>query len=135
RGVESRSLSTYFLYDTAPAAISPLSLHDALPICSSFSNYGALIDVSAPGSSIVSTLNSGTQGPGSPSYASYSGTSMAAPHVAGVVALMQSIATTPLTPAQVEATLKSTARAFPSTPSQPIGSGIVHARAAVDAVG
>src|SRR5690606_39838736 len=84
RGVESRSLSTYFLYDTAPAAISPLSLHDALPICSSFSNYGALIDVSAPGSSIVSTLNSGTQGPGSPSYASYSGTSMAAPHVAGV---------------------------------------------------
>ncbi len=102
---------------------------------SSFSNYGALIDVSAPGSSIVSTLNSGTQGPGSPSYASYSGTSMAAPHVAGVVALMQSIATTPLTPAQVEATLKSTARAFPSTPSQPIGSGIVHARAAVDAVG
>ena len=102
---------------------------------SSFSNYGALIDVSAPGSSIVSTLNSGTQGPGSPSYASYSGTSMAAPHVAGVVALMQSAAATPLTPAQVEATLKSTARAFPSTPSQPIGSGIVNARAAVDAVG
>ena len=102
---------------------------------SSFSNYGALIDVSAPGSSILSTLNSGTQGPGSPSYASYNGTSMAAPHVAGVVALMQSVAATPLTPAQVEATLKSTARAFPSTPSQPIGAGIVNARAAVDAVG
>lgn len=102
---------------------------------SSFSNYGALVDISAPGSSIVSTLNSGSAGPGSPNYASYSGTSMAAPHVAGVVALMQSVASTPLTPAQVEATIKSTARAFPSTPSQPIGAGIVNARAAVDAVG
>jgi serine protease len=52
-----------------------------------------------------------------------------------VVALMQSVASTPLTPAQVESTIKSTARAFPSTPSQPIGSGIVQARAAVDAAG
>ena len=102
---------------------------------SSFSNYGAGVDIAAPGSSILSTLNSGSSGPGSESYASYSGTSMAAPHVAGVVALMQSVASSPLTPAQVEATLKSTARAFPSTPSQPIGSGIVQARAAVDAVG
>ena len=102
---------------------------------SSFSNYGAGIDVAAPGSSILSTLNSGTTSPGSESYASYNGTSMAAPHVAGVVALMPARATTPLTPAQVESTLKSTARAFPSTPSQPIGSGIVQARSAVNAVG
>lgn len=102
---------------------------------SSFSNYGALIDIAAPGSSILSTLNSGSNGPGAENYASYSGTSMAAPHVAGVVALMQSKASTPLTPAQVEATLKSTARAFPSSPSQSIGAGIVNARAAVDAVG
>ncbi len=101
----------------------------------SYSNYGSLVDVAAPGSAVLSTLNSGTAGPGAESYASYSGTSMAAPHVAGVVALMQSKATTPLTPAQVEATLKSTARAFPSTPSQTIGSGIVNAKAAVDAVG
>ena len=100
---------------------------------SSFSNYGTLIDVAAPGSGILSTLNSGTQGPGSESYASYNGTSMAAPHVAGVVALIQSASATPKTPAQVEALLKSTARAFPSTPSQPIGSGIVNAKAAVDA--
>lgn len=102
---------------------------------SSFSNYGAIVDIAAPGSSIMSTLNSGSSGPGTESYASYSGTSMAAPHVAGVVALMQSVAATPLTPAQVESTIKSTARAFPSTPSQPIGAGIVQARAAVDAAG
>ena len=56
---------------------------------SSFSNYGTLIDVSAPGSGILSTLNAGTAGPGAESYASYNGTSMASPHVAGAVALTQ----------------------------------------------
>jgi len=101
---------------------------------SSFSNYGSLIDIAAPGSSIVSTLNSGSTSPGSETYASYSGTSMATPHVAGVVALVQSVAPTPLTPAQVETLLKNTARPFPATPSQPIGAGIVDAKAAVDAV-
>ena len=99
----------------------------------SFSNYGALIDVSAPGVGIVSTLNSGTQGPGTESYASYNGTSMAAPHVAGVVALMQAAAPSPLSPAQVESILKSTARPLPGTCSGGCGAGIVNAKAAVDA--
>ncbi len=101
----------------------------------SYSNYGALVDVAGPGSAVLSTLNSGTAGPGAESYASYSGTSMAAPHVAGVVALIQSVSSPAKTPAQVEALLKSSARAFPATPSQPIGSGIVNAKAAVDAAG
>ncbi len=101
----------------------------------SYSNYGSIVDVAAPGSAVLSTLNSGTAGPGAESYASYSGTSMATPHVAGVVALMQSVANPAKTPAQIEALLKSTARAFPSPPSQPIGSGIVNAKAAVDAAG
>ena len=99
----------------------------------SFSNYGALIDVSAPGVGIVSTLNSGTQGPGTESYASYNGTSMAAPHVAGVVALMQAAAPRPLSPAQVESILKSTARPLPGTCSGGCGAGIINAKAAVDA--
>ena len=102
---------------------------------SSFSNYGALIDIAAPGSTIMSTLNSGTTTPGSESYANYSGTSMATPHVAGVVALIQSVSATPKTPAQVEALLKSSARPFPVTPSQTIGAGIADAKAAVDAAG
>ncbi|MBF6025800.1 S8 family serine peptidase [Lysobacter niastensis] len=100
---------------------------------SSFSNYGSLIDIAAPGSNILSTLNAGTTTPGAETYASYNGTSMATPHVAGVVALIQSVATTPKTPAQVEALIKGNVTAFPSTPSQPIGPGILNAKAVVDA--
>ena len=97
----------------------------------SFSNYGAGIDISAPGQAILSTLNTGTTVPASATYASYNGTSMAAPHVAGVVALMQSVAPTALTPAQVETIIKNTARALPGACSGGCGAGIVNADAAV----
>ena len=97
------------------------------------SNYGALVDVSAPGTNILSTLNSGSNGPASENYVSYGGTSMATPHVAGVVALVQSVSNPIKTPAQIEALLKSTVTPFPSTPDKPIGAGIVNAKAAVDA--
>ena len=107
----------------------------------SYSNYGSSIDVAAPGGDspdcstlIVSTGNSGTTTPGTENYLCMAGTSMASPHVAGVVALMQSVATAPLTPAQVESTLKSTLRAFPASTDRPIGAGIVDAAAAVAAV-
>ncbi|MEL3953780.1 S8 family peptidase [Stenotrophomonas bentonitica] len=99
----------------------------------SFSNYGTGIDISAPGQGILSTLNSGTTVPGSASYASYNGTSMAAPHVAGVVALVQSVAPTALSPAAIESLLKSTARPLPGACSGGCGAGIVDADAAVTA--
>lgn len=106
---------------------------------SSFSNFGSTIDVSAPGSAILSTLNAGTTVPGAESYASYNGTSMAAPHVAGVVALMQSRRIAQgralMTPAEVESTLRATAYPLAGTCTGGCGAGIVHARAAVDAAG
>jgi serine protease len=105
-----------------------------------YSNYGTLVDVSAPGgdqstgtaNGILSTLNAGARAPGADSYAYYQGTSMATPHVAGVAALM--LARNPaLTPDQVEARLKSSARPLPVTCSLGCGAGLVDASAAVDA--
>jgi len=102
----------------------------------SYSNFGATVEVAAPGgsggvNSVLSTLNAGSTSPGADSYALYNGTSMATPHVSGVVALMLSVKPT-LTPDQVTSILQSTARAFPATCSQ-CGAGIVNASAAVDA--
>ncbi|MFK7888186.1 MAG: S8 family peptidase [Gammaproteobacteria bacterium] len=105
-----------------------------------FSNFGAVVDVAAPGGDIrssasngvLSTLNTGSSTPGSDNYAFYQGTSMAAPHVAGVAALMLAVDGT-LTPNEIESTLKSTARSFPASCSQ-CGSGLVDAAAAVAAV-
>jgi serine protease len=102
----------------------------------SYSNFGATVEVAAPGgsggvNSVLSTLNAGSTSPGADSYALYNGTSMATPHVSGVVALMLSVKPS-LTPDQVTSILQSTARAFPATCSQ-CGAGIVNASAAVDA--
>jgi serine protease len=102
----------------------------------SYSNYGANVDVAAPGgdngAGILSTWNAGTSTPAGDNYGYMMGTSMATPHVAGVVALMLS-ANPNLTPDEVEARLKASARAFPAACSG-CGAGIVNAAAAVNAV-
>ena len=101
---------------------------------SSFSNYGSAVDVTAPGSSIISTINKGLTTPTTAGHASYNGTSMATPHVAGLTALM--LAQQPgITPAQVESTLKSTARPMPVACSAGCGAGLVDATRAVAALG
>ena len=107
----------------------------------SYSNFGNTVELAAPGgetasgsaNGVLSTLNSGTTTPASDSYAFYQGTSMAAPHAAGVAGLMYSHKST-TTPAEVLQVLQDTARAFPGSCSG-CGAGIVDAAAALNALG
>ncbi|WP_298567915.1 S8 family peptidase [Streptomyces luteogriseus] len=107
----------------------------------SYSNYGSLVDIAAPGgetrtstaNGILSTLNSGTKTPSSENYDFYQGTSMATPHVAGLAALMKS-ANSALTPAQIESAMKANARALPGTCSGGCGAGLADAAKTVQAV-
>ena len=65
------------------AATAPADAGEAI---TQFSNFGPLsVPVAAPGEGVVSTANDG-------GYETRSGTSMAAPHVSGVAALMASVA-------------------------------------------
>ena len=102
-----------------------------------YSNYGAAVELAAPGGandgSIYSTVNAGTTVPTTDAYAWYQGTSMATPHVTGIVSLMLSVNPT-LTPAQVLQILQTTATPFPvsSDCSGRCGAGIVDAGAAVE---
>lgn len=104
-----------------------------------FSNYGSRVDVSAPGGDrrywgggILSTLNAGKTAPGKADYAEYQGTSMAAPHVAGIVALMKAV-DPKLTYAQAKKVLQSTSQSVECDQSA-CGSGIVNAARAVQQV-
>ena len=104
-----------------------------------FSNYGSRVDVSAPGGDrrywgggILSTLNAGKTAPGKADYAEYQGTSMAAPHVAGIVALMKAV-DPKLTYAQAKKALQSTSQGVECDQSA-CGSGIVNAARAVQQV-
>ena len=117
-----------------------------------YSNYGTVVTLAAPGGNaqsgtdgnsawIWSLGNSGSHAP-VPSPAGdvlrgMIGTSMASPHVAGVVALMQSASVEaghgPLTPALVKAVLKAKVKPFVITPTNSVGTGIVDAAAAVAA--
>ncbi len=108
-----------------------------------FSNYGATVALSAPGgdsgsetsADILSTIDLGTQGPQAAGYGYYAGTSMAAPQVAGIAALILA-RNGALTAAQVQQLLQSSTTDFPvgssCTPTN-CGTGIVNALAALNA--
>jgi len=104
-----------------------------------YSNYGSRLTLSAPGGGagggVLSTYNSGSTTPGGDSYAWFQGTSMATPHVSGVVSLMLSVNPS-LSPGQVADRLRQSARAFPTGTGADCnttlcGAGIVDAAASV----
>jgi hypothetical protein len=70
-------------YPAAYNNVIGVSATDQNDVKASWSNYGAQVAVAAPGSSIYSTYWNGSS-----TYAYMSGTSMAAPHVAGLAALL-----------------------------------------------
>ena len=122
--------------------LSPASCNNLIVVAASteqgipawFSNRGVQVDLAAPGERILTTSNDGKTQAGSDSYAYSDGTSFAAPMVAGVVALMQSVAFGPtlLAPDEIEDLLKQTATPFSRTPPM-YGVGILHATRAVEA--
>ncbi|WP_371680242.1 S8 family serine peptidase [Streptomyces sp. NBC_01276] len=140
------------------AGFSPSSCNNVINVAATnrtgdrsfYSNFGAIIDVAAPGgetrratdtpgtvttpeNGILSSLNAGTTTPGAEIYKPYQGTSMAAPHVAGLAALL--VAAKPsLTPAQVEAAIKANARPLAGTCTGGCGAGLADAAATVNAV-
>ncbi|MGQ9577524.1 MAG: S8 family peptidase [Candidatus Aminicenantales bacterium] len=74
-------------YDDYCLAVAATDYNDTRP---EWSNYGSEVDVAAPGVRIVSLVPRWYFGPDSLPYGYGTGTSMAAPHVAGLAALLKS---------------------------------------------
>jgi serine protease len=110
----------------------------------SYSSFGPTIDVAAPGGSstdlngdgyldgVLSTVGDDRSGTVQMSYAFFTGTSMAAPHVSGVAALMKSIYPA-MTPANFDAMLAAgyLTQSGDTLPNDTLGYGIIDAYKAV----
>jgi M6 family metalloprotease-like protein len=103
-------------------AVASTTIDDGL---SSFSNYGLVtVDLGAPGSDILSTLPAN-------SYGTYSGTSMATPHVSGVAGLVLSL--NPLMDwAEVKNIILSSTDSLPSLQGKTVTGGRLNAAHAVE---
>jgi subtilisin family serine protease len=113
---------------STPANISSaivVAAFDSSDRPASFTNYGSTVDVGAPGVAIKSSV------PGN-SYASWDGTSMAAPHIAALAALYT--ANDPsLKPADIESLLKSNSRVPSGYNQGKYGAGIPDMAKAISA--
>lgn len=112
-------------YPAAYESVIAVAATDSNGVVANYSNQGSYLDISAPGSAIISTYGSG--------YASLSGTSMASPHIAGVVALMLESG---ILPSAIKAKLQSTAdNSAPRNVQNRYGAGLVNAYNALDCNG
>lgn len=97
---------------------------------SDFSNYGLRVGIAAPGRGVISTVPARN---GSPAYRIENGTSVSAPIVSGVAALV-ALQRPEYRPDQIAARLRATAEAFPTdleSDAPYLGSGRIDARRAL----
>lgn len=127
-GNEARNASSYPA--RYPEVIS-VSATDAAGDKASYSNFGAGVDISAPGGSATGKIIQNTIDPssGESVFVGSNGTSMAAPHVAGVAALIR--ATGVEDPAEVLSILKQSSRKVQEDHLNHFGAGHLDAGAAV----
>jgi len=126
-GVNNDVTPSYPANDTSAAVISVAAV-DRSNRLASFSNYGATsVDLAAPGAAIYSTV------PGN-GYASYSGTSMATPHVTGAVALLAA-ANPQATGAAIRSAILGAATRVPSLAGKVATGGVLDVTAALTALG
>ena len=123
-GAAGNSGQNQLLYPAGYDSVIAVGSVDRYENRSSFSNYGKGLDLMAPGSTVYSTTPGNT-------YARYSGTSMAAPHISGVVALMKAVKPE-ITTDEVRSVLKNTARKTQNHSTSEYGSGVVNAFRAVE---
>jgi subtilisin family serine protease len=109
-GNDGRNIETTPFYPasyTSPQILS-VAASDQNDNRGSFSNFGATsVDVAAPGVNILSTVNASNS-----AYATFTGTSMAAPHVSGAAALLAA-ANPNLSAASLKASLMNSVDALP----------------------
>jgi serine protease len=126
-------------WTTDPASCSGVTVVGAVGqngARAAYSNYGSRLDIMAPGGDekpgggILSTIKDPS---GKPGYEYKFGTSMATPHVAGIIALMRSLRPK-LTPSQIADLIKIQADAVNCSGRTGCGTGLIDAGAVMRAV-
>jgi len=104
---------------------------DSVGVKAPYSNFGAGVDISAPGGSEAGKIVQETIDPesGQSIFEGYQGTSMAAPHVAGVAALVKAAGVKE--PDEILNILKQSSRVVKEDPLNHFGAGHLDAAAAV----
>ncbi len=125
----SATATDYLLWDSAAGVYNAAPGSDYL---ASYSNYGAAVDIAAPGGDPYSFIgfwivNAGINASGAATYYGMVGTSMATPHVSAVAAWVRAMHPD-WTPGDVRSWLKTTAEVIGSR--QQFGAGLVNADAA-----